>query len=48
MNISTIGLIMTLALGVLAAPLPTDAQPAGNIRRYTLRCARDAEFVPAT
>jgi putative ABC transport system substrate-binding protein len=33
MRIRTIGLIMTLALGVLAAPLPADAQPAGKVRR---------------
>ena len=33
MRIRTIGLIMTLTLGVLAAPLPADAQPAGKVRR---------------
>jgi putative ABC transport system substrate-binding protein len=33
MRISTIGLMMILALGVLAAPLSSDAQPAGKIRR---------------
>ncbi len=33
MRISTIGLIMTFTLGVLAAPLPADAQPAGKVRR---------------
>jgi putative ABC transport system substrate-binding protein len=30
---STISLIMTLVLGVLAAPLPAEAQPAGHIHR---------------
>lgn len=33
MRISIIGLIMLLALGVLAAPLPADAQQAGRLRR---------------
>src|SRR5262249_43340454 len=33
MRISTIGLMLALTLGVLAAPLPTDAQPAGKVRR---------------
>ena len=33
MRLSTIGLMMALALGVLAAPLPVDAQQAGHIRR---------------
>jgi len=33
MHLSTIGLMMALALGVLAAPLPVDAQQAGHLRR---------------
>src|SRR5262245_43582356 len=33
MRIGTIGLMLALTLGVLAAPLPADAQPAGKIRR---------------
>jgi putative ABC transport system substrate-binding protein len=33
MRIRTIGLMMLLALGVLAAPRPADVQPAGHIRR---------------
>jgi len=33
MRISIIGLIMLLALGMLAAPLPADAQQAGRLRR---------------
>ena len=33
MRISTIGLILALALGVLAAPLPANAQQTGKIRR---------------
>jgi hypothetical protein len=33
MHIHTIGLMMALALVVLVAPLPTDAQPAGKVRR---------------
>ena len=33
MRIRTIGLMMILALGVLAAPLPADAQPPQNIPR---------------
>ena len=33
MKIRTIGLIVTLALGLLAAPFSTDAQQAGEIRR---------------
>jgi hypothetical protein len=33
MRIRTIGLIMTLALGVLAAALPADAQQAGKVHR---------------
>jgi hypothetical protein len=30
MRLRTIGLISTLALGLLAAPLPAEAQQAGN------------------
>jgi putative ABC transport system substrate-binding protein len=33
MRINTIGLIITLALGVLVAPLPADAQQGGSTRR---------------
>src|SRR5262249_26007015 len=33
MRIGTIGLMLALTLGVLAAPLPADAQPAGKVRR---------------
>jgi ABC-type uncharacterized transport system substrate-binding protein len=33
MRIRIMSLIMTLALGVLAAVLPADAQPAGQVRR---------------
>ena len=33
MRISTIGLMLTLALGILAAALPADAQQVGKIRR---------------
>ena len=33
MRIRTIGLMMILALGVLAVPLPADTQQAGHIRR---------------
>src|SRR5215468_5576202 len=33
MHISTISLMLILILGVLAAALPSDAQPAGKVRR---------------
>ncbi len=33
MRLRTIGLISTLALGLLAGPLPTEAQQAGKIHR---------------
>ena len=33
MKLRTIGLILTLALGLLAAPLPTEAQKAGKVYR---------------
>ena len=33
MRLRTIGLISTLALGLLAAPLPTEAQQAGKVYR---------------
>ncbi len=33
MRLRTIGLIVTLALGLLAGPLPTEAQDAGKVYR---------------
>ncbi len=33
MRLRTIGLISTLALGLLAGPLPTEAQQAGKVYR---------------
>jgi len=33
MRLRTIGLISTLALGLLAAPLPAEAQQAGKVYR---------------
>ncbi len=33
MRLRTIGLISTLALGLLAAPLPPEAQKAGKVNR---------------
>ncbi len=36
MNITTIGLIVTVALGLLSAPLLSDAQPRANVPRIGL------------
>jgi len=36
MRCSTIGIIVTLALGLLAVPLASEAQPAGKVRRIGL------------
>ncbi|MCZ6449873.1 MAG: ABC transporter substrate-binding protein [Deltaproteobacteria bacterium] len=51
MMIRTIGLIVTLAVGVLAAPLPTEAQQAGKIHRIgflsTGIAARDKSLLAA-
>jgi len=44
MKLRTIGLIVTLALGLLAGPLPTEAQQAGKVYRigYLSRASAQA------
>ncbi len=42
MRLRTIGLIITLALGMLAAPLPTEAQKAGKMPRIGFLAPRSA------
>ncbi len=46
MRLRTIGLISTLALGLLAAPLPAEAQQAGKVPRIGYLAAAPLSAIP--